>query len=160
MASKPRPIQCPPSAPNGFLFDRAELVLFEDGNVTDMLDMSDMLEDVYAFSRIKRKIKPGGSFLISQSDVSDDLGFVDNIIIRIDYPLTTTVQKRYAYWYYTGTRYNIGELMILSGGRVDLLGGSLGWKLTPDDPFYNTGGIILENPSESSIINVEILIAR
>lgn len=160
MASKPRPIICPPSLSNGFLFDRAELVLSEDGDIIDMMDLSDLFQNVSSFSKIRRKIRPLETFAIDQSDVGDDLGFVSNIVISIKYPKETKIQNRYAYWYYMGVKYHIGELMVLTGERVDLIGGSLGWTLTPGDVFYETGGIVIENPHASSIINVDILIAR
>jgi len=156
-----RPTICPPSPPDGFLFVRSELDLQLSGDLFEMLDLSDFYLDVSSFSKVRYKLGPSDAFLLSQVDIGDDDGYVRFIVFKVVFPENTTTTNKYINWTYKGSQHPMGELMILSGDRINLIGGSpLGWKLSSSNPLFTDGGIMIQNPHTSFGVTVEILVAR
>lgn len=156
-----RPTICPPSPPDGFLFVRGDLDLQFSGILSEMLDLSDFFLDITSFSKVRYKLGANDSFILSQSDIGDDEGYVRFIVFKVTFPDNTTTTNKYINWSYKGDQYPLGELMILSGDRIGLIGGSpLGWKLTSENSLFTDGGIIIQNPHADFGVTVEILITR
>ena len=156
-----RPTICPPSPPDGFLFVRSELDLQLSGSLLEMIDLSDFFLDITSFSKVRYKLGASDSFLLSQSDIGDDDGYVRFIVFKVIFPENTTTTNKYINWTYRGDQYPLGELMILSGDRVNVLGGPpIGWKLTSQNPLFTDGGIMIQNPHIDFGVTVEILVAR
>lgn len=156
-----RPNVCPPKDPDGFLFVRGELDLITGGDFFEMVDLSDFSLDVTTFSRLKYRLSGVSSAYVSQQDIGDSDGYINFLVLRVDFPEGTPTTKKYINWTYQGLKRPVGELMVLSGSRVQIIGGDdLGWKITSSDSSYIDGGILMENPHSDISVNVEILLAR
>ena len=158
-----RPVICPPDGPEGFLFNRGDLVL-DDGTQSTpptYLIMSDLELEVQSYSKSRVTLKPGKSSLISQTDIADTSGYVSFIAIRADYPAGTVESRKYINWLYKGNLNYMGELMVLSGKRMSSVDSTdEGWNLSHPNLFTNNGGIIIANPHSDITIKLEILIGR
>ncbi len=157
-----RPVTCPYDTPEGFRFYRDNLVL-DDGMGTPKkyLSMNDFLINVDSFSRSRVSLDPGRSFLLSQSDIGDDLGYVSFIAIKAKFPDTIVESKKYLTWVYKGQTMNMGELMVLSGAKQYSTDSTYdGWNLSRPNDYINNGGMIFTNPHTDFQIKLEILIGR
>ncbi len=178
-----RPIICPPSNPSGFVFYKDKFVLEEGGIKTTFFDLSSLMLGVSTYSRIKIALQASSSVMLSQSDLSDNEGFVRWIAIKASYPSPinpilynaevpfvpglprptngTPQNQKYLTWSYEGNTYPLGELMILSGspaGSID--SDAIGWNLSEQDIKYSGGGITITNPHDEMIVKLEIMVAR
>lgn len=158
-----RPIACPYDAPEGFRFYRDNLVL-DDGTKSSppkYLSMKDLFIGVDSFSKSRVSLNPGESFLLSQSDIGDDMGYVSFIAMKAKFPDTVVESKKYLTWTYRGQMMNMGELMILSGAKQYATDSSYdGWNLSKPNEYLNNGGMIFNNPHADFQIKLEILIGR
>jgi hypothetical protein len=158
-----RPVICPPDGPEGFLFNRGDLVL-DDGTQSTpptYLIMSDLELEVETYSRSRVTLRPGKSSLISQTDIADEKGYVSFIAIRADYPAGTVESRKYINWLYKGNLNYMGELMVLSGKRMSSVDSTdEGWNLSHPNLFTNNGGIIISNPHSDITVKLEILMGR
>lgn len=156
-----RPIICGPEDNDGFLFNEEGLVLFEGGNLEDMINMSLKNLNITAYGKTRYKLVPGKSFLLAQTDLSDIDGYVKFIGIIAKYPENTFQKNKYISWEYRGRVNYMGEILVLTGNRSDT-GDifNIGWNLSYDG---NEGGIVFtnpHNPESNIIVDLEIMIAR
>jgi len=157
MATAPKP--CPRDANDGFLFDRDALVLEEGEKSIEMMDLSDYFADVSSYAKTRYKLKGGSSFILAQSDMGDADGYVSFIAFKTIFPEGTTTVNKYLNWTYNSNTNPMGEIMILTGKRVDSeVEDTIGWNLSYGGGI--TGGIIIENPHTDLVAEIEILIAR
>lgn len=157
-----RPVACPYDTPEGFRFYRDNLVL-DNGTGTPQkyLSMKDFLIDVNSFSKSRVSLNSGQSFLLSQSDVGDDMGYVSFIAVKAKFPDTIVESKKYLTWVYKGKTMNMGELMVLSGAKQYSTDSTYdGWNLSKPNDYVNNGGMIFTNPHADFQIKLEILIGR
>ena len=180
-----RPIICPPANIPGFVFFKDKFVL-EEGNTTakvTFFNLADILLQVKAYSRIQISLKSNTSVMLSQTDLTDNKGFVRWIAIKVKYPSPvspilynaelpvvpgvprptngTPQNQKYLTWTYEGKTYPIGELMILSGnpgGSID--SEEIGWNLSSQVLAYPGGGITITNPHAAMDVKLEIMVAR
>ena len=157
-----RPVACPYDTPEGFRFYRDNLVLDNGmGTPQKYLSMKDFLVDVDSFSKSRVSLNSGESFLLSQSDIGDDLGYVSFIAIKAKFPDTIVESKKYLTWVYKGQTMNMGELMVLSGAKQYSTDSTYdGWNLSKPNAYINNGGMIFTNPHADFQIKLEILIGR
>ena len=157
-----RPIECPYDTPEGFRFYRDNLVLDNGmGTPQKYLSMKDLLIGVDSFSKSRVSLNSGESFLLSQSDVGDDTGYVSFIAIKAKFPDTIVESKKYLTWVYKGKTMNMGELMVLSGAKQYSTDSTYdGWNLSKPNDYINNGGMIFTNPHTDFQIKLEILIGR
>lgn len=157
-----RPIACPYDTPEGFRFYRDNLVLDNGmGTPQKYLPMKDLLIGVDSFSKSRVSLNSGESFLLSQSDVGDDMGYVSFIAIKAKFPDTIVESKKYLTWVYKGQTMNMGELMVLSGAKQYSTDSTYdGWNLSKPNDYINNGGMIFTNPHTDFQIKLEILIGR
>ena len=80
-----RPIICPPAVIPGFIFFKDKFVLEEGSIKTTFFDLSSILVDVKAYSRIKISLKANTSVMLSQTDLVNNEGFVKWIAIKVVY---------------------------------------------------------------------------
>ncbi len=148
------PIICPAPNLNGFLFERSSLIL-EESSLTNIFDLSLYSMDLTSYAKTRYNLKPEDSFLLAQSDIGDKDGYVRFIAFTVKYPIETTTVNKFINWTYSGKTNNLGEIMILSGDRIDSeLNPTTGWNLSYDN------GIIIENPHPNLSVEIEILVAR
>jgi hypothetical protein len=159
-----RPPICPPNQVPGFAFNRSALVeVSADGKYgfNPVIDLKDFLFETKSFSHLKISLAETKSYLLSQTDIGDDRGYVDFIVIKVIYPSDVPASKKYLEWSYDGSNFFIGELMILSGRRTSSTNSKeLGWNISSDDVFYGGGGITFTNPHSEIKVKIEILVAR
>jgi len=147
------PIFCPPDDGDGFIFDGTDLI--KESPTSQIFDLSLFNMEISSYAKTKYKLGPGKSLLLAQSDVGDADGYVRFIAFTVKYPEGTTTVEKYLNWTYEGNTNPIGELMILSGDRIDSDSNpTVGWDLSYDS------GIVIENPHSELIVEIEILIAR
>lgn len=159
MATKP--ITCPYDVDAGFRFFRGNLIL-DDGNTTNppvYMFLKDMFSIVNNFSKGSVNLRATKSFLLSQTDVADQNGYVGFIAIKAIFPNTLVERKKYLTWEYKETTYNMGELMVLTGGPFSTVDSEfLGWNLSQPGVVFPEGGIIFHNPHPNVDIKLEFLI--
>lgn len=178
-----RPIICPPAVIPGFIFFKDKFVLEEGSIKTTFFDLSSILVDVKAYSRIKISLKANTSVMLSQTDLVNNEGFVKWIAIKVVYPGPvnpilydaelpvvpgyprptngTPQNQKYLTWTYEGNTYPLGELMILSGtpaGSID--SENIGWNLSNQPIAFPGGGITITNPHDAINVKLEIMVAR
>lgn len=158
-----RPVICPGEGQEGFLFNRGNLVI-DDGTHTNLpsyLLMNDLELEISSYSRSRINVGPGKSFLLSQTDIADNYGYVSFIAVRVDYKPETVESKKYIEWEYDGNVNYLGELMVLSGKRTSSINSAEeGWDLSNPSEFFSGGGIIFSNPHPDFSVRMEILIGR
>jgi hypothetical protein len=177
-----RPIICPPTPPNGWVFFKNEFVLEEDFNYTTFFNFKDLVFGVETYSRLQITLKRNKSILLSQTDIATE-GFVRWIAVKVQYPApknpilfsaqtpiipglprptngTPQIQK-YINWTYQGKTYNLGELMVLSGNPLGSTDADVtGWNLSEYDLVYPGGGITFTNPHSDFDVKLQVLIAK
>jgi hypothetical protein len=177
-----RPIICPPTPPNGWVFFKNEFVLEEDFNYTTFFNFKDLVFGVETYSRLQITLKRNKSILLSQTDIATE-GFVRWIAVKVQYPApknpilfsaqtpiipglprptngTPQIQK-YIHWTYQGKTYNLGELMVLSGNPLGSTDADVtGWNLSEYDLVYPGGGITFTNPHSDFDVKLQVLIAK
>jgi hypothetical protein len=158
-----QPVICPVPEVPGFTFSRGSLVL-DDGTKTTppvYLDLKDMKEELVSFSKSRVILKANKCFLLSQTDIGDDLGYVSFIAIKATFPDLTVESKKYLTWTYEGVTNNMGTLMVLSGKRISSISSVYeGWLLSKPGVYSQNGGIVFCNPHPNIDIKLEILVAR
>jgi hypothetical protein len=158
-----QPVICPVPEVPGFTFSRGSLVL-DDGTKTTppvYLDLKDMQEELVSFSKSRVILKASKCFLLSQTDIGDDLGYVSFIAIKATFPDLTVESKKYLTWTYEGVTNNMGTLMVLSGKRISAISSVYeGWLLSKPGVYSQNGGIVFCNPHSNIDIKLEILVAR
>jgi len=158
-----QPVICPVPEVPGFTFSRGSLVL-DDGTKTTppvYLDLKDMKEELVSFSKSRVILKADKCFLLSQTDIGDDLGYVSFIAIKATFPDLTVESKKYLTWTYEGVTNNMGTLMVLSGKRISSISSVYeGWLLSKPGVYSQNGGIVFCNPHPNIDIKLEILVAR
>lgn len=161
MATKP--ITCPTSVPEGFVFYKGNLVI-DDGlssSPSVILSMKDIFSEIGNFSKIRTTLKPGKCFLLSQTDVADIYGYVNFIGVKAIFGTSVVESKKYLTWEYEGVTYNMGELMVLSGKRISTTSSiPEGWFLSKPGVYSQNGGILFCNPHSDIDIKLEILVAN
>jgi len=161
MATKP--IICPTTTPEGFVFYKGNLVM-DDGLSSSppiVMSMKDIFSEVKNFSKIRIPLKAGKCFLLSQTDVADDLGYVSFIAVKAIFGSSVVESRKYLTWEYEGITYNMGELMVLSGKRISSTSSiPEGWLLSKPGVTYQNGGITFCNPHSDIDIKLEILVAN
>lgn len=158
MATKP--ITCPYVVDEGFRLYRGNLVL--DNGATNNPPVYMILKDlsltVNNFSKGKINLRAGRSFVLSQTDVAEPNGFVSFLAIKATFP-TNLQTKKYLTWEYKGDVYNMGELMVLSGGPYSTSDSEfIGWNLSQPGVVFPDGGIIFTNPHTDIDIKLEFLV--
>ena len=158
-----QPVVCPTPEIPGFTFFKGNLVL-DDGTKSSppiYLQLKDMIQEVQSFSKSSINLKSGKCFLLSQTDISDNLGYVSFIAIKATYPENTLQSKKYLIWEYEGNTYNMGTLMVLSGPRLSSNSSVYeGWFLSKPNQYSQNGGILICNPHTDINVKLEILVAR
>jgi hypothetical protein len=158
-----QPVICPVPEVPGFTFSRGSLVL-DDGTKTTppvYLDLKDIKEELVSFSKSRVILKADKCFLLSQTDIGDDLGYVSFIAIKATFPDLTVESKKYLTWTYEGVTNNMGTLMVLSGKRISTISSIYeGWLLSKPGVYSQNGGIVFCNPHSNIDIKLEILVAR
>jgi hypothetical protein len=158
-----QPIICPVPEVPGFEFFRGNLVL-DDGTQSFppiYMMLKDMVEDLNAFSKSKVTVKAGSCFLLSQTDIGDNMGYVSFIAVKATYPSNTVESKKYMTWEYEDVTNNMGTLMVLSGARISAVSSIYeGWLLSKPGTYSQGGGIVFCNPHTDIDIKLEILVAR
>jgi len=158
-----QPVICPVPEVPGFTFSRGSLVL-DDGTKTTppvYLDLKDIKEELVSFSKSRVILKADKCFLLSQTDIGDDLGYVSFIAIKATFPDLTVESKKYLTWTYEGVTNNMGTLMVLSGKRISSISSVYeGWLLSKPGVYSQNGGIVFCNPHPNIDIKLEILVAR
>jgi len=161
MATKP--IICPYDEGTGFRFYRGSLVL-DEGNIMKLpiyLDMKDLLEETVSFSKSRVTLKAGKCFLLQQTDIGDDLGYVSFLGVKAVFPSTTVESRKYLEWTYLGNTYYMGELMVLSGKRISATDSIYeGWLLSKPGVYSDLGGIVFCNTHSDIDIKLEILVCK
>lgn len=161
MATKP--ITCPYDEGTGFRFYRGSLVL-DEGNSMKLpiyLDMKDLLEETVSFSKSRVTLKAGKCFLLEQTDIGDDLGYVSFIGVKAVFPSTTVESRKYLEWTYLGNTYYMGELMVLSGKRISATDSIYeGWLLSKPGVYSDLGGIVFCNTHSDIDVKLEILVCK
>ncbi len=158
-----QPVVCPVPTLPGFTFFKGNLVL-DDGTKSSppiYMQLRDMIEDVQSFSKSLVTVKAGRCFLLSQTDIADDLGYVSFIAVKATYPATSVESKKYMTWTYEGITYNMGTLMVLSGPRLSTTSSIYeGWMLSKPSQYSEKGGIVFCNPHSDIDVKLEILVAK
>lgn len=161
MATKP--ITCPTSIPEGFVFYKGNLVI-DDGLLNSppvIMTMKDIFSEVSNFSKLRVTLKAGKCFLLSQTDVADEYGYVSFIAAKATFGTSVVESKKYLTWEYEGVSYNMGELMVLSGKKISTTSSiPEGWFLSKPGVYYQNGGILFCNPHSDIDIKLEILVAN
>jgi hypothetical protein len=157
-----QPITCPYDVDSGFRLNRGDLIL-DDGKTMNppvYMVLKDLSLELNNFSKGSFNLSPGGSFTLSQSDVADSNGFVTFLAIKAIFPPSTVESKKYLLWEHKGQTYNLGELMILSGGPYSTSDSELiGWNLSNPGNVFPEGGITFLNPHANIPIKLEFLVA-
>lgn len=161
-----RPIICPSDGMDGFLFDRADLILEENNATFDIFDLSLYSMEISGYAKTRHRLAPGKAFLLAQSDIGDADGYVRFIVFTVKYPENTTTVNKYLFWHYNvngnPVKHPLGEMMILTGDRIDYpfdpitntIPKPTGWDLSPEN------GIMIVNPPTGVMVDIEILVAR
>lgn len=158
-----QPITCPYEQGEGFKFYRSNLV-YDTGNSMNLpiyMELGDLMQESVSFSKSKVNLKAEKCFLLSQSDIGDDLGYVSFIAVKALFPTSTVESKKYLQWTYLGNTYNMGELMVLSGPRISSTDSIYeGWLLSKPSIYSDLGGIVFCNPHSNIDIKLEILVCK
>jgi hypothetical protein len=161
MATKP--VTCPYGQGEGFKFYRSNLV-FDDGKSTNLpiyMELNDMLQETSAFSKSRVNLKSGKCFLLSQNDVSDNLGYSSFILVKAVFPANIVESKKYLEWTYLGKTYPMGELLALSGRMLSASDSIYeGWLLAKPNQYSDLGGIVFCNTQTDIDIKLEILVCK
>ena len=158
-----QPIVCPVEQVPGFTFFKGNLVLDDGTRSTPPVYMflNDLVEEIQSFSKSTVKLKATKCFLLSQTDIGDDLGYVSFIAIKATFPASTLESKKYLTWEYEGITNNMGTLMVLSGKKLSSVSSDYeGWLLSKPGTYSQNGGITFCNPHSDMDIKLEILVAR
>jgi hypothetical protein len=158
-----QPTICPVPEVPGFIFNRGSLAL-DDGTKTTpppYLSLKDIEEELVSFSKSRVILKATKCFLLSQTDIGDDLGYVSFIAVKATFPNLTVESKKHLSWTYEGSTNNMGTLMILSGKKISTFSSiEEGWLLSKPGVYSQNGGIVFCNPHTDIDIKLEILVAR
>ena len=120
-----------------------------------------MVEEIDSFSKSSINLKATKCFILSQIDIGDNLGYVSFIAVKAVFPAGTLESRKYLNWTYDGVTYNMGTLMVLSGGRISSTGSTYeGWFLAKPSTYSPNGGILFCNPHSDIDIKLEFLVAR
>jgi len=155
-----QPITCPYDVLEGFRFYKGNLVL-DDGSNTNppvYMFMRDLVMGVNNFSKGRLNLRATRSYLLSQTDIAEQTGFVSFIAVKATFP-TNLASKKYLTWQYKGQTFNMGELMVLSGGPYSTADSEfIGWNLSQPGVLFPEGGITFSNPHIDMDIKLEFLI--
>ena len=162
-----QPIKCPYDLLEGFRFYKGNLVL-DNGmtnNPPNYLLMKDLKTGIDNFSRSRITLKPGACFLLSQTDIGNNQGYVSFIAVKAIYPSSTLESRKYINWTYQGNTNYMGELMVLSGQRISSSDSEFeGWNLSKPGTLASdsvgNGGIVFHNPSTEITVKLEILVCE
>lgn len=156
-----QPVTCPYDVDAGFRFFKDTLIL-DDGKTNSppvYMFLKDLLSIVNNFSKGSLTLRPGKSFLLSQTDVADENGYVAFIAIKATFPDALVESKKYLTWEYKGQTYNMGPLMVLTGGPFSTTDSEfIGWNLSQPGVNFPEGGITFKNPHADIQIKLEFLI--
>lgn len=158
-----QPITCPYGEGEGFKFYRGNLVLDDGKSMYPpiYMEFSDLLLDSSSFSKSSITLKSGKCFLLSQNDISNELGYVSFILVKAAFPQSTVESRKYLEWTYMGNTYYMGELMALSGKMLSATDSILeGWLLSKPNQYSDRGGIVFCNNQSGIDIKLEILVCR
>ena len=161
MATKP--ITCPVEETGGFTFFRGNLVLDTGKKFTPsvFLGLNDIKEDLNSFSTVRVNLKPNKSYLLSQTNIGDEFGYVSFIAVKATFPNLTVESKKYLNWTYKDSTNNMGGFMVLTGGRISSVSSiDQGWILSKPGVYSQNGGITFTNPHSDMDIKLEILVAN
>jgi len=158
-----QPIKCPYDLLEGFRFYNGNLVL-DNGmtnNPPNYLLMKDLKTGIDNFSRSRITLKPGACFLLSQTDIGNNQGYVSFIAVKAVYPDLTVESKKYINWTYLNNTNYMGELMVLTGPMLSSVSSTPeGWNLSKPNVVFNNGGMVFCNPSADFTVKLEILVCR
>ena len=158
-----QPIKCPYDLLEGFRFYNGNLVL-DNGmtnNPPNYLLMKDIKMGIDNFSRSRITLKPGACFLLSQTDIGNNQGYVSFIAVKDVYPDLTVESKKYINWTYLNNTNYMGELMVLTGPMLSSVSSTPeGWNLSKPNVVFNNGGMVFCNPSADFTVKLEILVCR
>ena len=157
-----QPITCPYDEGTGFKFHRGNLVLDDGGmKLPVYLELHDMFQETSAFSKNKVFLKSGKCFLLSQTNIGDDDGYVSFIAVKAIFPSSIVESKKYLEWTYLGNTYYMGELMVLSGKNLSTTDSiQEGWLLSKPGVYSELGGIVFCNTHSDIDIKLEILVCK
>lgn len=157
-----QPITCPYDEGTGFRFHRGNLVLDDGGmKLPVYLELRDMFQETPAFSKNRVFLKANKCFLLSQTNVGDDDGYVSFIAVKATFPSTVVESKKYLEWTYLGNTYYMGELMVLSGKNLSTTDSiQEGWLLSKPGVYSELGGIVFCNTHSDIDIKLEILVCK
>lgn len=157
-----QPVQCPYDEGTGFRFHRGNLVLDEGGSKLPIyLELSDMFQETPAFSKSRVFLKASKCFLLSQTNMGDNDGYVSFIAVKAVYPSSTVESRKYIEWTYLDKTYYMGELMVLSGKKISTTDSiEKGWLLSKPGIYSDLGGIVFCNPHTDIDIKLEILVCK
>ena len=158
-----QPVICPVPEVPGFTFSRGSLVL-DDGTKTTppvYLDLKDMKEELVSFSKSRVILKADKCFLLSQTDIGNNQGYVSFIAVKAVYPDLTVESKKYINWTYLNNTNYMGELMVLTGPMLSSVSSTPeGWNLSKPNVVFNDGGMVFCNPSADFTVKLEILVCK
>lgn len=157
-----QPIICPYDEGTGFRFHRGNLVLDEGKiNLPVYLQLSDMRQETPAFSKSRVFLKASKCYLLSQTNIGDDDGYVSFLAVKATFPSSTVESKKYLEWTYLDKTYYMGELMVLSGKKLSTTDSiQEGWLLSKPGVYSDLGGIVFCNPHPDIDIKLEILACK
>lgn len=160
MATKP--VTCPYDEGTGFIFHRGNLVLDEGSNKLPIyLELSDMSQETPDFSKSRVFLKSNKCFLLSQTNIGDNDGYVSFIAVKAVYPDSTVESKKYIEWTYMGNTYYMGELLVLSGKKISTTDSVYeGWLLSKPNSYSELGGIVFCNTHLDMDVKLEILVCK
>jgi hypothetical protein len=125
------------------------------------LEMQDLLDETVSFSKSRVTLKSGRSFLLEQTNIGDNLGYVSFISVKVVFPSSTVESRKYLEWTYLGNTYYMGELMVLSGKRISASDSIYeGWLLSKPGVYSDLGGIVFTNPHSDIDVKLEILVCK
>lgn len=156
-----QPITCPYDVVEGFRFYRGNLIL-DDGltnNPPVYMFLKDLSTVITNFSKGRFNLRAGKSYLLSQTDIAESNGYVSFIAVKATFP-TALQTKKYLLWKYKDQTFNMGDLMVLSGGPYSTSDSEfIGWNLSQPGVTFPEGGIIFTNPHSDMDIKMEFLVA-
>lgn len=157
-----QPITCPYDEGTGFRFHRGNLVLDDGGmKLPVYLELRDMFQETPAFSKNRVFLKANKCFLLSQTDIGDNDGYVSFIAVKATFPASVVESKKYLEWTYLGKTYYMGELMVLSGKKISTTDSiQEGWLLSKPGVYSELGGIVFCNTHSDIDVKLEILVCK
>jgi hypothetical protein len=177
-------LDCNPSVDRRIFFQTCNLGIKEGAKILQTSSLCDFTLESLGNSEmggcggtLKRgaKISPSSNYVLTATEIGQEQGEVQMIVVKVKYEKSHPVEERYMNWEYKGNVYPINTLMVLTG-RTKPDTPWQGWDLSnytnnpiPMDispniypqigsPDLSFGGIMFTNPSDKYTTELEIFI--